>query len=189
MVTWWWVRHGPTRRTDLNGWTDVPADLGDADAVSRLAAFLPGDAAVVSSDLVRASATADAICGSRPRLPHQSGLREIHFGAWEARTFVDVEADNPKLFREYLESPGDIAPPGGESWNTLAARVHATVDALTSEAGHIIAVAHFGPILTQLQRAQGRTAREVLATPIRHLSVTRIEIDGEWRVQEVDHIP
>ena len=44
------------------GWTDLPADLGDHGALNRLSLALP-DAAVVSSDLLRARSTADA-CGS-----------------------------------------------------------------------------------------------------------------------------
>lgn len=189
MVTWWWVRHGPTHRTDMNGWTDVAADLSDTAALDRLAAYLPGDAAVVSSDLQRAVATANAVARGRPRLPHQSGLREIHFGAWEARTFADIETEDPHLLRRYWQEPGDPAPPGGESWNDLCTRVHATVDALTGEAGDIIAVAHFGTILTQIQRAKRCTAHEVLAHPISHLSVTRIDVDDGWHVREIDHIP
>ncbi len=186
-VTWWWIRHGPTGRKEMNGWTDVPADLGDTAALQRLASLLPADAPVISSDLARAVATADAIAGARSRLPHDRGLREIHFGAWEARLFADVEADDPDLMRRYLEDPGDVAPPGGESWNVLAARVSAVVDALTGDAGDIVAVAHFGTILTQVQRATGSTAHDALAHEIANLSVTRIRRDSEgWHLDEIN---
>jgi broad specificity phosphatase PhoE len=190
MVNWWWVRHAPTGRRDMNGWTDVPADLSNTAQIDRLAAFLPPEAAVISSDLVRAVTTADALQRGRSRLPHEVGLREINFGAWEARRFDDVQQEDPQLVRNYWESPGDTHPPGGESWNDLAHRVDNVVDWLTGEAGDIIAVAHFGTILTQIQRARGCTASEVLAQKIDALSVTRISWDGvSWSVDLVNHHP
>jgi len=189
MVTWWWVRHGPTGRTDMNGWTDVPADLSDTAALDRLADHLPADATIVSSDLVRAVTTADALARGRSRLPHQRGLREIHFGAWEARAFADIQAADPALLHRYLDTPGDIAPPGGESWNALIDRVNAVVNALTGAAGNIVAVAHFGPILTQIQRATRCAAKDVFGHTVAPLSVTRITFDGDWRAEEIDHRP
>jgi len=194
MVTWWWVRHGPTNRPDMNGWTDVPADLTDEAALARLSEYLPDDAPVVSSDLARAVATADAIARGRPRLPNEAGLREIHFGAWEARTFEAVQAEDPALLRAYVATPGDVAPPGGESWNELIARVNAVPDALTGVAGDIIAVAHFGPILTQIQRAKGCPAPAVFEHQVAPLSVTRISLDANegprrWRAEEINHLP
>jgi len=54
MTRVYWVRHGPTHQTAFTGWRDVPADLSDTAALARLDAFLPGDAVVISSDLMRA---------------------------------------------------------------------------------------------------------------------------------------
>jgi broad specificity phosphatase PhoE len=189
MVNWWWVRHGPTNRTEMNGWTDVPADLSDTAALARLSALLPAGAPVISSDLARAVATADAIAAGRPRLPHDRDLREIHFGAWEARRVAEIEAEDGALLRRYLEAPGDVAPPGGETWNTLAARVDAAVDRLTGMAGDVIAVAHFGPILSQVQRATGSPAAEVFTREIAPLSVTRIVLDRGWRLAGLNRLP
>ena len=61
MTRFWWVRHGPTHRKDLVGWTDADADLSDVGALGRLSAHLPAGAPVISSDLIRCRATADAI--------------------------------------------------------------------------------------------------------------------------------
>lgn len=190
MVNWWWVRHGPTHRRDMNGWTDVSADLSDTAQLDRLAAFLPPEATVISSDLVRAIETANAVQRDRPRLPHDRGLREIHFGAWEARTFDDVQQEDPRLIRRYWEEPGDVSPPGGESWNEMARRVDRVVDWLTGEAGDIVAVAHFGTILSQVQRARGCSAYDVFAQEIDNLSVTRLSWDGVcWSDDLVNHLP
>ena len=65
----------------------------------------------------------------------------------------------------------------------------ATVDALTGAADDIVAVAHFGPILTQIRRATGQSAAAMLATRIDNLSLTRLAFDGAWRVECVNETP
>ncbi|WP_099828076.1 histidine phosphatase family protein [Oceaniglobus indicus] len=174
---WWWVRHGPTHDRAMCGWRDVPADLSDHAALNRLARFLPGDGLVVSSDLIRARATADAIAGARLRLPPTSALREFDFGAWDGMAFDDIAARDPDLSRAYWETPGDIAAPGGESWNAAAERIAPFVDDINQRHPdrHVIAVAHFGVILSQLARATGRSPYDVLAQKIDNLSVTRLD--------------
>ena len=189
MTTCWWVRHGPTHRRELNGWTEVAADLSDHAMLARLADYLPQGIPIVSSDLGRAVATADAIARGRPRLPHDPGLREIHFGAWEGRLAADIGREDPILSRRFWEEPGDIRPPGGESWNELGHRVSQAVDRLTQFTGDLIAVAHFGTILSQVQRAWNCSALEALAQPIDNLSVTRLVREGEcWHAGEINHI-
>ena len=69
MSRFFWVRHGPTHAKSMVGWSDLPADLGDTAQLARLSTHLPAEALVISSDLIRASATADAIAGKRTRLP------------------------------------------------------------------------------------------------------------------------
>jgi broad specificity phosphatase PhoE len=187
----WLIRHGPTHARAMIGWTDLPADLSDTAALARLAGRLPL-APVVSSDLVRAISTADAVQGARPRLANESALREMYFGAWEGRTHAEAEAQNPALARALWEKPGDTAPPGGESWNDFAARCCTAIDGLIAVQGPgpLIIVAHFGVILSQVQRARGISAVEAFAQPIANLSLTRIAHDaGGWTVREVNALP
>ncbi|MGX9351203.1 histidine phosphatase family protein [Shimia sp. W99] len=192
MTTLYLVRHGPTHAKSMVGWSDLPADLSDTAAIARLCEFLPSDATVISSDLSRASATADAIQQDRPRLPHDPDLREIHFGDWELKTFHEIEAADPHRIRAYWENPGDVRPPGGESWNETSARVDAAIDRLIAahQGRNLIAVAHFGVILTQIQRADQLTASEAFSHRIDNLSVTSISIrpDG-WTLGHINHIP
>ncbi len=185
------VRHGPTHAKTMVGWSDLPADLSDTAAIARLSEFLPADGLVISSDLSRTVATADAIQGPRQRLPHDPDLREIHFGDWELKGFAEIEAKDPDRIRAYWEHPGDVRPPNGESWNEVATRVDRSIDRLiTTHAGQdIIVVVHFGVILTQVQRAEKLTASEVFAHRIDNLSVTSIHIDEDWSLQHINHIP
>ena len=186
------VRHGPTHMRAMVGWSDLPADLSDTAAIARLADHLPADAVVISSDLSRATATADAIQGTRQRLPHDPDLREFNFGRWELRNATEIEAEDPDLARAYWERPGEVRPPGGESWHEASTRIHAAIDRLIfNHAGQdVIVVAHFGVILTQIQRALNIDPETVLANRIDTLSVTALTHLGEtWDVGAINHRP
>jgi alpha-ribazole phosphatase len=191
MTVWHWVRHGPTHEKAFVGWRDVPADLSDRAQIARLDAHLPKPALLVSSDLIRSVATADVLGPGRSRLPHDARIREFNFGEWDGQRFDEITATHPELSRRYWEDPGDVAPPGGESWNDVAARVADFVHAMNADhpTAHIIAVAHSGVILTQIQRAAGCTAYAALAHEIDNLSVTRLIHDGGWRVGVINHTP
>ena len=185
------IRHGPTHAKCMVGWSDLPADLSDHGALSRLAAHLPPEAVVISSDLIRARATADAIQGQRARLPHCAALREIHFGAWELKTWREVDAETPAQIRAFWDSPGDNAPPGGESWNALMARVSARFDQLARDhrGGDVVVVGHFGQILCQIQRAAGLSATEAFAQKIDNLSLSRIDCSPQgWQAGPINQI-
>ena len=192
MTTWHWVRHGPTHEKAFVGWRDVPADLSDVDQIARLDAFLPREAVLISSDLQRSVATADALGHGRKRLPHHPDLREFHFGEWDGMHFSEVAESHPELSRAYWETPGDVAPPGGESWNAAASRVAQVVEAMSAEHrdAHIVAVAHIGVILTQVQRALSMTPVEAIAHKIDNLSVTTVTVaDTGWQLQRINHCP
>jgi broad specificity phosphatase PhoE len=152
------------------GWTDLPADLSDTAALVRLEAALP-HAPVVSSDLIRAATTADAIQGGRPRLPHDRALREFHYGDWED---MPADAIEEAALRAYFERPGATRAPGGESWDDVDARV-ATAIARHATGPDLIVVAHMGVILTLWARARRVAPYEALAQKIDNLSLTRID--------------
>lgn len=178
------------------GWRDLPADLSDTAALGRLAARLPADAPVISSDLGRAVTTADALQGGRCRLPHDPDLREINFGAWELRGAAEIERIAPDHIRAFWETPGSICAPEGESWDDLRRRVNRAVDRLLADPGagrDVIVVAHLGAILTQVQRARGITAYQALGQKIVNLSLTRLVHlpgpAGGWRAEVVNQAP
>lgn len=191
MTVIYWVRHAPTHEKAFVGHRDVPADLSDAGQIMRLGAALPHDALVVSSDLTRSVDTATAIQGDRVRLPHHPGLREFDFGDWDGMHFSQVTEEWPDLSRAYWENPGDVAPPNGESWHTAAARVSDSIAAIVADNPRrdIIAVAHFGAILTQVQRAAEITPHAALAHRIDNYSITEIQVRPTFGVARVNHVP
>ncbi|WP_101067658.1 histidine phosphatase family protein [Roseovarius salinarum] len=185
-----WVRHGPTHARAMVGWSDIAADLSDADTLGRLAAHLPPDAPVIASDLQRADQTAAAIAGARPRLPADPDLREIHFGDWEMRGVADL-ADDARL-RAFWDTPGDVRAPGGESWHEVCARVNRAVDRLLAgePPADIVVVAHMGAILTQVQRALDVSAYAAFGHRIDTLSVTELHLrDDGWHAARINHRP
>lgn len=192
MTRWWWVRHGPTHQKNLVGWRDVPADLSNIAQIERLRLELPDAGMIVSSDLRRARDTAAAIMTTQEPLQEEPGLREFNFGEWDGLHFSQIAARDEALSRAFWEKPGDVAAPGGESWNDLARRVGQFVDRMNSKHADadIIAVAHFGVILTQLQRALGATPYQTMAHPIDPLSLTVLTHDkGKWQADRINHQP
>jgi alpha-ribazole phosphatase len=190
VTRFWWVRHGPTHERAMTGWRDVPADLSDTAAIARLNAHLP-TASVISSDLIRATATADALTSGRQRLPDNPALREINFGDWDGKHWTAIAESHPTLSRLYWDQPGDHAPPNGESWNAAAARATAATDHLLAQHHRdLILVAHFGIILTQLARALRITPHQALSHKIDPLSVTCLHHDGSrWHADSINHHP
>lgn len=195
MTRFWWIRHGPTHARGFVGRTDLPADLSDTATLDWLDARLPREAVVVASDLRRASETASAIARGRRRLADDPRLREFDFGQWEGLDWRSVEARDPELARAFWTDPGDLAPPGGESWNAAAARVEAAVQELAHDhaGGDVAVVAHFGVILTQVAIALGQPPRAVLGHRVENLSLTRIDIapgqTPERRVIFISELP
>ncbi|MCB1310633.1 MAG: histidine phosphatase family protein [Sedimentitalea sp.] len=186
------VRHGPTHAKGMVGWSDLPADLSDQAALDRLSAALPDSALLVSSDLARAVQTADALAGRRTRLPHDRALREMHFGAWELRRHAEIEAEDPDRIRAFWEHPGETRPPGGESWHELSARVDAAIDALIAAhpGADLVIVAHFGVILTQVQRALRLAPDQAFAQRIAPLSLTcLIRTAAGWEAGPINRLP
>ncbi|KKN37401.1 hypothetical protein LCGC14_0763860 [marine sediment metagenome] len=193
MTTWHWVRHGPTHEKTFVGWRDVPADLSDTAQIDRLTQHLPPKALLLSSDLSRAVTTADVLTlPTRTRLAHEAALRELNFGHWDGMRASDISTSHPELSRAYWTTPGDVAAPEGESWNQAALRINAAVDRINARypGTDIIAVAHFGTILTQVQRALGVDAHAAMAYKIDNLSATEIHVtDGSWSVVRINHSP
>ncbi|MEM9725633.1 MAG: histidine phosphatase family protein [Pseudomonadota bacterium] len=189
-VRWWWVRHAPAKVVEgapaaFCGWSDPDADLTDTHALGVLRSALPEEAAVLSSDLTRARATADALSRrSHRRLGAAQELREQNFGEWEGQSYDAVDAET------FWRDPARVAPPGGESFAEVCARVARAVTARNQHAEEeIVAVAHAGAIRAALALALDMPPGQALLFEIAPLSLTRIDWiaePGAWRVGGVN---
>jgi probable phosphoglycerate mutase len=157
------VRHGETAMTRsgrYSGRGDVPlTDEGEAQAMAaagRVAGISRDVAAVVSSPLSRCVRTAELIAAEVGGVPVTvlDDLIECDFGEWEGLTFAEVQERWPAEMTEWLASV-DVAPPGGESFRSVAKRVRkAFATALQAYGGGtVVMVSHVTPIKLALQDA------------------------------------
>ncbi|MEU4623112.1 bifunctional RNase H/acid phosphatase [Actinoplanes sp. NPDC023801] len=157
------VRHGETPMTAqgrYSGRGDVPlTDEGEAQAMAaagRVAGISREVAAVLSSPLTRCVRTAQLIADEAGGLPVtiMDDLIECDFGAWEGRTFAEVQERWPAEMNAWLGSTS-VAPPGGESFQAVAKRVRgALATVLSAYPGKVVVlVSHVSPIKLILRDA------------------------------------
>lgn len=155
------LRHGQTplsieRRFAGRG--DIPLTATGAAQARAAAARLaqgPKVDLVVTSPLRRTRATAQAVADAvRAPLEADEGLAETDFGAWEGLSFAEVMERWPDQMVQW-RTQEEAAPPGGESFATVAARVNAALDRLLAahEGKTVVVVSHVTPIKTLVCRA------------------------------------
>jgi len=141
------VRHGESTwnaEDRLQGQADPPLSArGRAQAeesLERVRVFAPDT--VVSSDLVRAVATAEILGYADPLLDPR--WREVDIGEWTGRIGGEVRAEAPEAFADWRA--GRRPAPGGEEAPAFMARVEgAALEQLAGE-GTVLVICHGGPI-------------------------------------------
>jgi broad specificity phosphatase PhoE len=154
------LRHGQTPMSVQKryaGRSDVPlTDVGvqqAAAAAKRLASA--GIGVIVTSPLLRAVQTAQEVAAvTGAAVVTDDGFRETDFGAWEGLTFAEVRDRWPSEVTTWLADP-EVAPPGGESFTDVSARVTAALRrVLTDRQGQrVLIVSHVTPIKTLVAMA------------------------------------
>ncbi len=186
------VRHGQTEWNVAGvaqGQTDVPLDTIGTDQAQRVGrSFHTHEIArIMSSDLIRARATAEQISSSLGlELELRKDLRERSFGEYEGRPFDE--------FREHvLKDPIHMRPPGGESFQDVWERLESVKTDLASGHGETIVVTHGGTgslLVAKMIRATPESAR---AFRFGNTAVTTLERrhDGSYmivRYNDVSHL-
>src|SRR3954467_1904219 len=118
------VRHGQSTynaQARLQGQADPPLSDAGRDEARRLAAVLPAFDQVVTSDLVRASETAELL--GYPRAKRDPRWRGSARGEGQGGSLAEFESETTYSWRG-----GSVAPAGGESWAAFQRRVGAAVD-------------------------------------------------------------
>ena len=124
------ARHGRTAANAgglLVGHLDVPLDERGLEQAALVGKVLAGADRVISSPLQRCRHKAEAI-----GLPVEIDERwiELDYGEFDGRVLADVPADTWARWRR----DSSFAPPGGESLDELAARVHDACEELAPAA-------------------------------------------------------
>ncbi|MGD0532280.1 MAG: histidine phosphatase family protein [Methyloceanibacter sp.] len=123
------VRHGhvegiqPARfrgRADL---CLTPRGLAEANALAQRIASAWQPSMIYTSPMMRCVATGKAIamaCRIEARILDE--LNDIDYGAWQFRTYDEIEEADPGLFAAWFATPHLIRFPDGESLQDLVAR-------------------------------------------------------------------
>jgi broad specificity phosphatase PhoE len=156
--TIYYIRHGETEWNALGrlqGVQDIPLNaLGRTQSVHAgyvLADLFGRDGqsassiGFVASPLDRARQTMELVRGVL-RLPlsgyaMDGRLREIGYGEWEGSTLAEMQAKDPDLFARRRVEKWTAAPPGGETYVSVQARMKDWYRALTADT---VTVAHGG---------------------------------------------
>lgn len=179
------IRHGetlltPTRRFSGGGGSDPElSETGrlQAEAIAKEIAERKPDV-LIASPLVRTRQTAEII-------QSQIGL-DIHFdddwiecafGEWDGLTVAEVQDKYPNEWANWVASPS-YAPPGGESYDAVAARIEPAFNelALTYPGKTIVVVAHNMVIKTIASLVINASIESIFHIDIAPCSLTAINV-------------
>ena len=149
-MTVWLIRHGRTEWNDTGryqGQTDLPlSDEGAAELAC--APFSPET--VYVTPLKRTQETAKILFPDARQIVIDD-LREMDFGAFEGRTYIEME--NDAEYRAWVEDNCRGRCPGGESRDEFAARICAAFEKLMDESeDDVVIVAHGGTQMSVMER-------------------------------------
>lgn len=152
------MRHGEPRVPGLllGHRDDLPLPSGTARCVLRAEGL--DFAQVLSSDLSRCRIPARQIAAMRKQ-PHRADRRwrELDFGEWDGLSPHELD---PAVQRRFWDDPDGSAPPGGERWSQLRARVS---DALLGVERSSLILTHGGTMRAVLSVVFGFDHRQVWA--------------------------
>jgi len=149
----WLIRH-PEPEAPAKGrcygsldWELSAAGLRQAHSIATRLAGEPM-AAIYSSPRRRCRQAAGLLAAGRNCATETlEALRELDFGELEGRTYEEIEARHPTLYREWMERPTEVRFPGGESFGDMRARVLAEARRLRARhAGEAIALVTHGGV-------------------------------------------
>ena len=205
VTRWWWVRHAPVIGHDgrIYGQDDLAADCSDRETMAAVASLLPEGPVWITTHLQRTQQTAAALGAALPPSAVEPDLAEQHFGDWQGLTNAELAQRRDGAWHRFWLAPAHEAPPGGESFEQVVARVAGAMARLTQRYRglDIVAVAHGGSIRAALAVALGLDPERALSIAVDNCSLTRIDhIDGAgmsgvaapagvWRVATVNLHP
>ena len=188
MTTIYLIRHAEAEGNlyrRIHGWYDALTTTRgwlQIQALERRFADIHIDA-VWSSPLFRTMATARSIY--RPRgleLHTHPGLRELHFGAWEDRTFGDARYNSPEEMASFSRTDPAWQVQGGETFRMAAERFDAALRSIAGQyPDQTIAVFSHGSVIRQfLALVQNIPAEHWAELPFcDNTAVTCLTYDGQ----------
>ena len=163
------IRHGETewnKTGRFQGHSDVPLSVegrAQAEALGRNLALDHVDA-IYASDLIRAMETAAPLAARFGlTVTPDPLLRELNFGAWEGRSFNDVNAEHSDTMKRFYNDPEHADIPESEPFPVFQKRVAGRVREIVRahQGKRIVIVSHGASIRILLA--------DILAMPIRSI--------------------
>jgi broad specificity phosphatase PhoE len=139
-------------------------------------------AAIYTSPRQRCQQAAQILAVGRScPLEPMDALRELDFGEFEGRSYDEIAALYPDLYRDWMERPTEIRFPGGESFSEMRVRViDAARDLRLRHSGQSIAlVTHGGVIRIILAEALGMDPANIFRIGQSYGGIGRIRYFGE----------
>ena len=166
----------------MQGQADPPLDeLGQRQA-QALGERLKTEslAAIYSSPLMRARATAEAIAQHHPlTVQCDDRLMERHLGDWTGLTGDEANEHSPEMWANGNWRLN--GPPGGESYPQLIARAAAVLDSIVTShpdsAGRIVVVSHGGTLGAGWLHLLGLTATQPIHFHSGNAAIARVRIE------------
>ena len=186
MTTIYLIRHGEVAGNSgavrtFAGARDLeltPRGIEQARAVAERMKEVHLDA-VYASNLQRAWRTADGIAATHNlQTVRLGGWNEVNYGAWEGLSEAQINADYAELWKQRVADPWTIAPPDGESYRMLWARLEPQWNELLSKhAGQTVAVVgHNGSLRVLLCQLLGAPPANARRLQIGNCSLTKVGV-------------
>jgi broad specificity phosphatase PhoE len=182
------LRHGHTQATEQGRlYTDPTAELTEAgrQQAEGLGQWLKKHSVEVllSSSSKRVLTTAEIVgeCIGMPPVV-VAGLDEWAVGAWEGRTYIDIKAQEPELYKAWVNDPILNKPPGGESIADVIVRTKGKIDEIiaTHSGKKIALVSHAGIIRSAIVGALDMQINNFWRVVIPVGSATRIDYSASF---------
>ena len=184
------ARHGATpnnMEARYTGQADVELSASGTYQAKLLGTRLTKETldAIVSSDLHRTRATAQAIAHYHG-LPvwEDADLREFALGAWEEVPFAEVKARDGALLERWRSDPENYAPPGGETGTQVRDRVVGALERWQKAypKGTVLWVTHGGLIGVLLCHLLGMDMSRRNQFHISNASITDLKLGGHFAI-------
>jgi 2,3-bisphosphoglycerate-dependent phosphoglycerate mutase len=200
----YFVRHGEADsnfRGTIGGHSPVAlTERGHRQAALTAEALVRAQpTAVVSSDLVRATQTADPIARATGHaLELDPGLRERSLGVFDGLAFTEAEARYPEAWKRLMARDAEHVPEGGESTDAVYQRVSAAIDRLIARhaGGRVVVVTHGLALFHAFSHVCGLgspSGHKRVFVLVDNCSITQVEHrfddrDDRWRIVRMNDV-
>lgn len=137
---------------------------------------------VYSSDLQRASTTAEAIAeSSAVPMRVTPNLREIGFGDWENLTWTQIESRDPIVAQRWVNEFPKLSAPNGEDFDSFEKRTLNEFDAVIAGNQNAAVVTHAGVLRAMMTQRCGLSDEQAWLLTKAYCGIFAFSVGGAER--------